>query len=239
MDHAHAETWTRLPSHARRCAAARELTLMNPGRSRIAFGLRSAIKYAMRGRFLTHLRTLAILVIASLAGSAAGQLPPGGGFTYQGHLGSGGGPVIGTADIEFRLWDAPAAGAQVGAVVALNNVTVVDGLFTAEVNAGGQFGASAFDGNARWLEIAVRSPAGGGAFTTLSPRQPLVLKANNQRGLQLQYAHDPVFNATGDSVLGGYWLNSNTPDAVGATVFGGETYRGVPASTGRPIISQR
>lgn len=36
-----------------------------------------------------------------------------------------------------------------------------------------EFGASAFTGDKRWLEIAVRSPAGSGSFTTLTPRQPL------------------------------------------------------------------
>lgn len=50
-----------------------------------------------------------------------------------------------------------------------NAVTpVANGLFTVTLD----FGAGVFDGNARWLEIAVR-PAGGGAFTLLTPRQPL------------------------------------------------------------------
>src|SRR5205823_1688788 len=34
------------------------------------------------------------------------------------------------------------------------------------------FGTGAFQGSARWLELAVR-PTGGGTFTTLSPRQAL------------------------------------------------------------------
>jgi len=41
----------------------------------------------------------------------------------------------------------------------------MDGLFTAELNSAGEFGPNAFNGAARWLEIAVRSPAGGGGFT--------------------------------------------------------------------------
>jgi len=35
------------------------------------------------------------------------------------------------------------------------------------------FGSSAFSGDSRWLEIAVRCPAGGGPYTSLDPRQPL------------------------------------------------------------------
>jgi len=31
------------------------------------------------------------------------------------------------------------------------------------------FGAGAFDGSARWLEIGVRASGSGGGFTTLSP----------------------------------------------------------------------
>jgi hypothetical protein len=41
------------------------------------------------------------------------------------------------------------------------------------LNDAGQFGANAFNGEARWLQIAVRSPAGGGGFTTLAPRQAI------------------------------------------------------------------
>ena len=43
------------------------------------------------------------------------------------------------------------------------------GLFTVPLDFGGQ----AFSGDARWLEIAVRCPAGDGAWTVLSPRQAL------------------------------------------------------------------
>jgi hypothetical protein len=51
-------------------------------------------------------------------------------------------------------------------------VSVAGGLFTVQLNDGGQFGASAFNGDARWLEIAVRCPAGSGDCTSLS-RQAL------------------------------------------------------------------
>ena len=62
---------------------------------------------------------------------------------------------------------------MIGGVVAVDDVMVIDGLFTVELNASNEFGPNAFNGAARWLEIDVRSPAGGGAFTTLMPRQPL------------------------------------------------------------------
>ena len=46
---------------------------------------------------------------------------------------------------------------------------MADGLFTVALD----FGSGAFTGAARWLEIAVRCPAGSGTYTTLSPRQAL------------------------------------------------------------------
>jgi hypothetical protein len=49
------------------------------------------------------------------------------------------------------------------------NVSVVSGGFNVSL----EFGAGAFTGANRFLEIAVR-PAGGGAFTTLAPRQPIL-----------------------------------------------------------------
>src|SRR5262249_44586290 len=46
---------------------------------------------------------------------------------------------------------------------------VTNGLFTAPLN----FGANVITGQALWLEIGVRPAASQGAYTTLTPRQPL------------------------------------------------------------------
>lgn len=96
-------------------------------------------------------------------------------FTFQGQLKLNGTPVNATVDARFTLWDALTLGNQIGgsgANFTASNITVENGLLTTEVDAT-NFGASAFDGSARWLQIAVRSPAGAGSFVTLSPRQPL------------------------------------------------------------------
>ncbi|MBN1889850.1 MAG: hypothetical protein JW850_17775, partial [Thermoflexales bacterium] len=90
-------------------------------------------------------------------------------FTYQGQLENGSGPVDGACDLQFSLWTAASGPSQVGTTLSVPNVTLVDGLFTARLN----FGAAAHTGSARWLEIAVRCPAGDGSYTTLTPRQEL------------------------------------------------------------------
>ena len=111
----------------------------------------------------------AVLVASAVAQSPVNPLSPAGSaFTYQGRLKNGNAAVNGTADLQVSLWDAPGAGTQIGATQALNNVAVTAGLFTVTLD----FGAG-FDGNARWLQIAVRVPAGSGSFTTLTPRQDL------------------------------------------------------------------
>jgi hypothetical protein len=94
-------------------------------------------------------------------------------FTYQGKLAQSGTNVTANCDFEFSLWDAAAGGAEVAAEVDVPNVSVNDGVFTAELN----FGAGAFNGDARWLAIAVACPAGGG-LTTLAPRQELTPSPN-------------------------------------------------------------
>lgn len=95
-------------------------------------------------------------------------------FTYQGVLKEAGFPADGTYDIRFRLFDASSGGAQVGATICRDGVTPVGGAFTVSLD----FGVAAFDGDARWLEIAVRADAtplncGSGAYTVLTTRQPL------------------------------------------------------------------
>lgn len=94
-------------------------------------------------------------------------------FTYQGRLTNGGGPVNAACDFQFSLFDAAGGGSQVGNTQTIPNVTVSGGLFTASLNGSGEFGPTAFTGQARWLQIAARCPAGNGNFTLFDPRQPL------------------------------------------------------------------
>ena len=112
-----------------------------------------------------------VLGLGVLAGTATAQALIDTDFTYQGNLTKDGLPLNSTADFEFTLWDALTTppGAQAGGTVSRSNVDVTDGLFTVDLD----FGVEVFDGNAVWLEVAVRSPAGRGTLTTLSPRQPL------------------------------------------------------------------
>jgi len=92
----------------------------------------------------------------------------GTGFTYQGRLTAGGNPANGQYDFRFTLFDALTGGNQIGNQLSLANQTVSGGLFTVSLD----FGASAFQGDARYLQIEVRQ-TGGGTYTLLTPRQPL------------------------------------------------------------------
>jgi hypothetical protein len=91
-------------------------------------------------------------------------------FTYQGRLQDGGGPANGNYDFQFTLWDALIGGTQqpqpTPVIVTKPSVQVSGGVFTVQLD----FASNAFPGADRFLEISVE-PAGGGGFTTLSPRQ--------------------------------------------------------------------
>ena len=114
----------------------------------------------------------ALVILLGLSAAWSGvraQVPLSTAFTYQGQLKSGGVPVNGDYDFRFRLFDAPNGGEPVGGNVAPMTLPVVNGLFTAELD----FGRDTFNGEARWLEVAVRATDAGGDHTILSPRQPL------------------------------------------------------------------
>jgi Chaperone of endosialidase len=93
-------------------------------------------------------------------------------FTYQGRLQDAGTNANGSYDFQFTLWDALSGGTQQPqpspATVTKTSVSVANGVFTVQLD----FGASAFPGADRFLEMSVRL-AGGGAFALLSPRQPI------------------------------------------------------------------
>jgi hypothetical protein len=135
---------------------------------------------------------LGVSAIAKAQGSTPNEVdaPVGSAFTYQGQLEETSGPVTGTCDFQFSLCDAPNSGCS--SPLTQTGITVSEGLFTVQLD----FGVNAFNGNARWLEIAVRCPAGSGSYTTLSPSQPLspapyasyALSAGNADTLDGQHA---------------------------------------------------
>src|ERR1043165_1452633 len=94
----------------------------------------------------------------SLGASSQDVTALGTSFTYQGKLLDGGSPANGTYDLRFVLYDDPTAGASVGSPLTKDDVTVTNGLFTVDLD----FGATAFAGDARWMELAVRPGASSG-----------------------------------------------------------------------------
>jgi hypothetical protein len=90
-------------------------------------------------------------------------------FNYQGRLTEGLGPANGDYDLEFRAFDAATGGNQVGTTRSAADIAVTNGIFSVSID----FGAAAFPGADRWLEVRVRPGASTGPFTTLGPRQPI------------------------------------------------------------------
>ncbi len=114
------------------------------------------------------LLNVVILVIALGIAGVAGAGDMGTAFTYQGRLVDANSPAEGLYDFEFAVYDAIEGGSQQGSTVDVNDLDVIDGYFTVPLD----FGSSVFTGDARWLEIGVRSGTSGG-YTALSPRQEI------------------------------------------------------------------
>jgi hypothetical protein len=129
-------------------------------------------------RLLSITLVALITLLVGMAGTVAQDPAPGGvaamqttvdtTFTFQGHLEDGGSPLTDTCDFQFQLYDDAAAGSQVGATLTENGVAVSDGKFTVLLD----FGSSAFYGDARFLQIAVRC-SGDAGFVDLSGRVAL------------------------------------------------------------------
>ena len=109
------------------------------------------------------------LLAACLLNLGPSAFAQGSAFTYQGKLTDGGAPATGAYDFRFILYNADAGGSQVGTTLTADDVVVTTGAFTVVLD----FGPNIFDGQARWLELAVRQGASTGIYTVLSPRQPV------------------------------------------------------------------
>jgi hypothetical protein len=125
----------------------------------------------MKGKTMRSTKTLAILVLIICTANISNAAPMGTAFTYQGRLIDANDPADGLYDFEFKLFDDPCTGTQHGRTINFNDLDVIDGYFTLELD----FGDNLFDGNDLWLETEVRPGDTNDAndFVTLNPRQEL------------------------------------------------------------------
>lgn len=105
-------------------------------------------------------------------------------FNYQGRLSDNGSAANGSYDLQFRLFDVVTGGNQVSSTLVLEDVVATNGIFNVSVD----FGATAFPGADRFLEIGVRAGASTGAFTTLGPRQRITANPYSIRSLNASNA---------------------------------------------------
>lgn len=163
--------------------------------------LRRLKRMILRERLSTILLSIALIlglilltVVAIDAQSAS--------FTYQGKLNSNNNPANGTYEMQFKLFDAMTDGNQIGSTITNSSVTVTQGIFTVTLN----YGASAFDGSSRYLEIGVRQQGDTNPYTVLSPRQLLTSTPYAVRSLNSTSA-DTAITATNSTQLGGVAAN--------------------------------
>lgn len=166
-----------------------------------------------------------VLVTLMLAlGGKAMAAPLGSGFTFQGQLQEGSAASTATScDLQFRLFDAGTGGVQIGATQTLSAVALSQGVFAVELNGGGEFGTAAFDGSDRWLDIAVRCPAGTGSWSApFAPRQKLTSAPNALWA-----------RAAGDlACVGCVGSNDLAAGAVGTTQIGDSQITGAKLANG-------
>lgn len=138
---------------------------------------------------------LAMLFLTLAVSLAFAQAPLSTAFTYQGQLKSEGQPYTGTCDFQFGLYNVPTGGMSLGDLI-LPSVPLTEGYFTVQLD----FGAYAFTGEARYLDISVRCPAGTGDYTQLQPRQELTATPYALYATSAEAAETAIYAASADSV---------------------------------------
>src|SRR5262245_60153118 len=129
---------------------------------------------------MTRVRSTIAIFIAALTTAADGQTPIGTTFTYQGRVKQAGNLVNASCDFRFKLFGSAAGADQVGPELIFDGsggngapIAVANGLFRADLD----FGAGAFNGDKRWLEIRTRVPHGTpgdpNGYTAVAPRQEI------------------------------------------------------------------
>lgn len=153
---------------------------------------------------LKLIASILLLLASPLMGSAQTTK-----FNYQGKLNEGGTVATGTYSMKFSLYDADAAGTQIGSTITETSVAVTNGIFSVVLD----FGSSPFAGGARFLEVEVKK-ASDSSYTTLSPRQQIMSSPYSLRTLSASSA-DSLSSACAGCVT-----DSHIADVAGPKVTG-------------------
>jgi hypothetical protein len=142
------------------------------------------------------------------------------GFSYQGVLEENGAPVSGAQDFQLKLYDAVTLGNQVGPTLTFEDIVLVDGLFSLELDFG-----PVFDGTTLYLEVATRDGGSFGGYAVFGERTkilsvPMAQNADTLDGLHAAdlpdgHSLDGAFGTPEDAVyvnpVGEIGLGTDTP----------------------------
>jgi hypothetical protein len=176
----------------------------------LLYGSEGVSQGAASSRIMRKLNSTGLILLL-LCTTLASALAQGTAFTYQGRLADNGAAANGTYEFRFALFDALSGGTQVGPPLTNSAVAVSSGFFAVSLD----FGAGAFPGANRWLQIGVRTNGSGAAFTTLNPRQPLTstpyaVTASDVTGANIARLNPPntSVQATGNPVITSGFITS-------------------------------
>src|SRR6185503_7350840 len=152
-------------------------------------------QFLQKGKIM-NTRLLFVLLALMAAAFPARSAP----FTYQGVLSESGRPAEANYDLRFRIYGAETGGVVLAEPVYADHLPLRAGHFVASLD----FGDGVFNGQDRWLEIAVRPTGSPGDYTTLVPRQritpgPYAITA--QKVLSVSPAH--IGEGTSSNVFSG------------------------------------
>jgi hypothetical protein len=171
-----------------------------------------------------------LICLATLAGTL-NTLAQTTSFSYQGHLTDSGSPANGIYDLQFALLDAATNGNTVGGPITVKPVGVMNGGFTVMLD----FGATAFPGANRWLQVGVRTNGSTSAYTMLAPLQAVTSTPYAIQALSAQSA--PFNGLSGLPVaLGNNTIGSTGKNPLEFYADGVRALRLEPDASGAPNV---
>ena len=190
----------------------------------------------MKAPIQVALVLVAVLSYAGLAYSPADAQSTA--FTYQGSLDDAGTPASGLHDFRFRLFSVASGGTPIGSTLCVDNVSVVEGVFTVQLDFGPQFATT----EQRHLEIEVRRDTGLACgsttgFVVMAPRQeitvtPMAIHSNS--AFSLDAADGSPTNAVFVDNGGNVGIGTTTPATKLHVKTDGEGLRIDGSSVGAP-----